>query len=165
MWNQRLHFAMVEAGFGVHPNNSAPAAVKDTKVPDSCSTSQPRPIASFSRAILGRAAAVAEEKRLVDFLDVDVVPCNGSTALAISRIRRGGSFRVGVGLGGGEFQGALLALRPKDIRAYQVRVCERGSRSIGHTFGVQLLVNVARRDLLISTRSALPAYCAAAAFD
>jgi hypothetical protein len=42
-----------------------------------------------ARAVLGRAAAVTEEKRLVDFLDVDAALNPARSALAISRIRRG----------------------------------------------------------------------------
>ena len=49
-----------------------------------------------ARAILGRAAAVAEQKRLVDFLDVDA-PLNRLDRISDFEDTAGGFFRVGEG--------------------------------------------------------------------
>src|SRR3981189_2280618 len=61
-----------------------------------------------ARAVFGRAAVIAKQKRLRDFLDVDA---------ALNRLDRvgdfedsaSGFFRVGIGAGGGEFHAAALS--------------------------------------------------------
>jgi hypothetical protein len=53
-----------------------------------------------ARAVLGRAAAVTEEKRLVDLLDVDA-PLYWLDRIGDFEDPARGFFRVGIGAGGG----------------------------------------------------------------
>ena len=57
------------ASYARPANSSAPAGVKVTKV--RIRACQPRSIASLRPAVLGRAAAVLEQKRLVVLLDMN----------------------------------------------------------------------------------------------
>jgi len=61
-----------------------------------------------ARAVLGRAAAVTEEKWLIDFLDVDAA-LNRLDRIGDFEALACGFFRVGIGAGGGIFRAAALS--------------------------------------------------------
>jgi hypothetical protein len=64
-----------------------------------------------ARAVFGRAAAVTEEKRLVDFLDVDA-PLNRLDRIGDLEDPACGLFWVGVGAGRRITSAALMRLNP-----------------------------------------------------
>jgi hypothetical protein len=69
-------------------NSSVPAAEKVTKVPDSCIFSQPRSIASLRPALYSAGLPRSRKRNGSLICSMWMRPCIGSTALAISRIRR-----------------------------------------------------------------------------
>jgi hypothetical protein len=61
-----------------------------------------------ARAVLGRASAITEEKRLVDFLDVDAA-LNRLDGVRDLEDPARGFFWVGIGAGGSVFHAAALS--------------------------------------------------------